>query len=55
MSSPEQPPAVLPSFATSYGEEEDARCERILAPNCFGDNDKHNLWYLMLDQDVCRI
>jgi hypothetical protein len=25
-----------------------------LAPNCFGDSDKHNLWYLMLDQDVCR-
>jgi hypothetical protein len=26
----------------------------ILAPICFGDSDKHNLWYLMLDQDVCR-
>jgi hypothetical protein len=25
-----------------------------LGPNCFGDSDKHNLWYLMLDQDVCR-
>jgi hypothetical protein len=21
----------------------------ILAPNCFGDSDKHNLWYLMVD------
>jgi hypothetical protein len=20
----------------------------ILAPNCFGDSDKYNLWYLML-------
>jgi hypothetical protein len=28
MSSPEQPPVVLPSSATSYGEEEAARCER---------------------------
>jgi hypothetical protein len=26
----------------------------ILAPNYFGDNDKHDLWYLMLCQDVCR-
>jgi hypothetical protein len=26
----------------------------ILAPNCFGDSDKHNLWYFILDQDVCR-
>jgi hypothetical protein len=25
-----------------------------LAPNYFGDNDKHDLRYLMLRQDVCR-
>ena len=26
-----------------------------MAPNCFGDNDKYNLWYLIVEQDVCRI
>jgi hypothetical protein len=25
-----------------------------LGPNCFGDSDKYNLYYLMLDQDVRR-
>jgi hypothetical protein len=27
----------------------------ILTPNCFGYNDKHNLWYLMVSWDVCTI
>jgi hypothetical protein len=33
-------------------KEGDWKC--ILAPNCFGDSDKHNLCDLMLDQDVCK-
>jgi hypothetical protein len=38
------------AVVTAVGESESASWP----PNCFGDNDKHNLWYLTLDQDVSR-